>query len=150
MSILRRMESKHRQEFKIPTYKRPSRRGPTPPYMGRVKRNSLQIWWLQDTSGSMGRDVLCLPDPELKGIVRRGAEIWVFHVDGGIAKKELYHPRRGLNAFYGRGGTEFSDPFLELLKTSPKHKPGFVIYYTDGYGGLDQGWEEEVSIEDIK
>jgi len=133
-ALLRRMESRHRSENKVPSINKTSRRGPTPPYMGRVRKYGLNIWFSIDTSGSMGSAELALVDAELKGIVQRGAKILIIHCDAGIAKIEPYHPRRGLQHFHGRGGTDFSPPLIELFKQPPHTKPAFMVYYTDGYG----------------
>jgi len=133
-AYLRRLESRKRSEEKIPTIHKVSRRGPTPPYMGRVRKFGLSIWFAIDTSGSMGANELCLVDAELKGIVQRGADIMIVHCDAGISKIEPYHPRRGLSQFHGRGGTDFSPPLIELFKQPQHLKPAMIVYYTDGYG----------------
>jgi len=142
-ALVRRMESRHRQDNKEPSLFKASRRGPTPPYLGRVRRSSLTVWFCVDTSGSMGPEQLRIVDPELKGIAQRGGNIVVFHADAGVAKREAYHPRRGLERFHGRGGTDFSPVLLELLNTPPDKKPNFLIYFTDGYGCLT-AYKEEV------
>lgn len=133
-AILRRMESRHRAENKIPSLFKASRRGATPPYMGRVRKFELNIWFAVDTSGSMSSTELSLVDAELKGIVQRGANILVIHCDASIVKMEKYHPRKGLNQFHGRGGTDFSPTLIELCKLPLRLKPSFLVYYTDGFG----------------
>jgi predicted metal-dependent peptidase len=136
-AILRRMEARGRREKKEPSLFKASRRGPTPPYLGRVRKSVLNVWFCVDTSGSMRKDDLKVIDSELKGISKRGAQILVVHADAKIAKKETYSLRKGLSHFYGRGGTDFSQPLIELFKLPFRLKPAFVVYYTDGDGGVE-------------
>lgn len=136
-AILRRMEARGRREKKEPSLFKASRRGPTPPYLGRVRRSLLSVWFCVDTSGSMREDDLKVIDSELKGISKRGAQILVVHADAKIVKKETYSLRKGLSYFYGRSGTDFSQPLIELFKLPFRLKPAFVVYYTDGQGGIE-------------
>jgi predicted metal-dependent peptidase len=136
-AILRRMEARGRREKKEPSLFKASRRGPTPPYLGRVRKSVLNVWFCVDTSGSMHKDDLKVIDSELKGISKRGAQILVVHADAKIVKKETYSLRKGLSHFYGRGGTDFSQPLIELFKLPFHLKPAFVVYYTDGDGGVE-------------
>lgn len=130
---LRAMETKYRSEVVTPTRSRPSRRHPA--HQGRVRRGGLSVVFLIDTSGSMGEDELKLVEPELRGLHARGAEITVIHCDSGVAKVERYNPFAGLENFYGRGGTDYSDAFLHIR--AMLQRPGFVVGFTDGWGCID-------------
>jgi predicted metal-dependent peptidase len=134
-SLLRKMESRHLRSLRELTKSRPSRRDPA--HFGRVRRFGLYIWFCVDTSGSMGTQQLSLVEPELVGISNRGAIIDILHVDAGVAKVERYRRRSGVMEFAGRGGTDFSPVFLKLKETPLKERPAFVVYLTDGYGGLE-------------
>ena len=134
-SLLRKMESRHLRALRELTKSRPSRRDPA--HFGRVRRFGLYIWFCVDTSGSMGKDQLSLVEPELVGIANRGAVIDILHVDAGLAKTERYKRRSGVMEFAGRGGTDFSPVFLKLKDTPAKERPAFIVYLTDGYGGLE-------------
>ena len=130
---LRALETKHRNDFPVPTRRRPSRRHPT--HMGRVRRSGLDIAFLIDTSGSMGANELKLVDPELRGLHARGAHIMVIHCDAKVIKVHAYNPYEPLEQFHGRGGTEYSDALLYLRTLWPT--PGFLVGFTDGYGGIE-------------
>lgn len=134
-SLLRKMESRHLRSLRELTKTRPSRRDPQ--HFGRVRRFGLYIWFCVDTSGSMGEEQLSLVEPELVGIANRGAVIDVLHVDAGLAKIERYRRRAGVIEFAGRGGTDFSPVFMKLKETPLKERPAFLVYLTDGYGGLE-------------
>jgi hypothetical protein len=128
---LRKMESAYRSTVRTPSRMRPSRRHPL--HFGRIKQSSLLVWFGVDTSGSMGADRLKLVDAELKGIHNRGAAIRVLHCDARVNEVHMYDPHAGLSQFRGRGGTDFS-PFLIALHNEEIEKPGFAVFYTDGYG----------------
>jgi hypothetical protein len=128
---LRTLESKYRASVRTPSRMRPSRRHES--QFGRVKKNALLVWFGVDTSGSMGSNDLKYVNAELKGIHERGAAIRVIHCDASIKKMEMYDPHAGISQFKGRGGTDFS-PFLIALHNNETEKPGFAVFYTDGYG----------------
>lgn len=136
---IKAMESRFRADRVIPTRRRPSRRHPL--HQGRVRRYGLEVAFVIDTSGSMGPDQLRLVDPELKGLHARKAHIMVYHCDAAVAKIEAYNPYEPLEKFHGRGGTEYSDAFLKMREQYPP--PGFVIVYTDGWGGIE-GYKQTV------
>jgi len=134
-SLLRKMESRHLRSLRELTKSRPSRRDPA--HFGRVRRFGLYIWFCVDTSGSMTSNQLSLVEPELAGIANRGAIIDIMHVDADVTKTERYRRRSGVMEFAGRGGTNFSPVFMQLAKTPVKERPAFIVYLTDGFGGLE-------------
>lgn len=130
---LRTLESRYRADIVVPTRRRPSRRHPS--HMGRVRRYGLDVAFIVDTSGSMGVGELCEVDPELRALHYRGAHINVYHCDAAVAKVEEYNPYKPLQEFHGRGGTEYSDALLKIRENP--HKPGFIVCFTDGWGGIE-------------
>lgn len=143
-ALLRRTESRLRTCRRQPTLYRPSRRNPE--HLGYKRRRRLQVWFVVDTSGSMQTELAAV-NAELKGIQSRGAGIEVIHQDVEIKKR---HPYKGtLDTFVGRGGTEFSAVFIELLKTPKALRPSLVIVYTDGDGGV-VSYLQELSTRGIK
>jgi predicted metal-dependent peptidase len=136
--LLRAKESFHRTTLRMPTKIRPSRRHPQ--HYGRIRKCGLSVWFMIDTSGSMGEAQLSMVDAELRGIDGRGAEITVIHSDAGIANVEPYSRHRSIKEFYGRGGTDFSEVLIALRK-EPR-KPAIFVGYTDGYGGIEQYIQE--------
>ena len=131
---LRAMETRNRDDFVIPTRRRPSRRHAA--HMGRIRKSGLEVVFLVDTSGSMGEDELKLVEPELRGLHARGAHITVIHCDAAVAKVEEYSPYEGLQKFHGRGGTDYSDALIYLREMHPR--PSFLVGFTDGWGGIEQ------------
>jgi len=113
---LRALETKHRNEFPVPTRRRPSRRHPT--HMGRVRRSGLDVAFLVDTSGSMGANELKLVDPELRGLHARGAHITVIHCDAKVTKVHVYSPYEPLRTIWPM--------------------PNFLVGFTDGWGGIEK------------
>lgn len=148
---LKRVETRLRSEKRVPTPLRASRRHPE--HLGRLRVGSLLAWAAVDTSGSMGKEELKYVDAELKGMHTRGAVVRVVHCDAEIVKEELYSPHRGLTQYAGRGGTDFSPVLLKLHHTPFKQRPALLVFYTDGYGGIEEyarqmnekhgkGWKE--------
>lgn len=135
-TLLRQLEGKHLRHEREINKKRPSRRHPA--HWGRVRVGGLYIWCAIDTSGSMGAQLLRLVNPELKGIHSRGAVMDIIHIDGAIAKVESFNPFHGVQKFFGRGGTDFSEVFLKLRSTHAAERPAYVVFFTDGYGGIEQ------------
>lgn len=133
---LRNLEESCYRHERVPTVTRPSRRHPA--HFGRIRKGGLFCWFCVDTSGSMGEDQLKLVNPELQGMANRGAVIKVLHCDAEIAKEEDYNHRTGLARFTGRGGTDFSPIFIKLAMTPRRERPGLIVFYTDGYGGLEE------------
>lgn len=131
---LRAMETRNRDDFVVPTRRRPSRRHSA--HMGRIRRNGLDVVFLIDTSGSMGQEELKLVDPELRGLHARGASILVIHCDAAVAKIEAYTPFKGLEEFHGRGGTDYSDALMYIREMCPR--PSFLVGFTDGWGGIER------------
>lgn len=143
-AMLRRLESMCRSEDREVTKMRPSRRHPA--HFGRKRKSSLRVWFGTDTSGSMRHQELSVVEPELRGVVQRGAELWLLQVDAEVKRLERFYPHSQLKEFYGRGGTDFS-PFLEAIrKSQPYERPAFAVYYTDGEGGIER-YVEAVSKE---
>ncbi len=134
-TLIRRLESKHVRVNRELTKKRPSRRHPD--HFGRLRKQGLYCWFVVDTSGSMGHAQLALVDPEVRGISRRGAVIDIVHCDAAVSKVERYTNSTKVRQFHGRGGTDFSPVFQLLRETDKRDQPKFVIYITDGYGGLE-------------
>jgi hypothetical protein len=65
-------------------------------------------------------------------------------VDAELKKKYEFKRHHKLQHFYGRGGTDFSPFMLELKKTPIRERPAFVVFYTDGYGGIEEYVEQIV------
>jgi predicted metal-dependent peptidase len=131
--FLRAKETSNRAEIVVPTRRRLSRRSPF--HFGRVRQYGLDVVFMVDTSGSMGKEQLRLVDPELRGMHARGAHITVVHCDAAVARVEPYNPYQPLERFYGRGGTDFSPGLLQVRELYPR--PGLFVCYTDGYGGIE-------------
>lgn len=129
---LRVIESRNRQQVRVTSRRRPSRRHPA--YFGHSWRGGLDVVFLVDTSGSMGEEELKLVDPELRGLHARGANVTVIHSDAGVAKVHEYRPSVPLERFFGRGGTDYSCAFEHIRQMSTK--PRYIIGYTDGYGSI--------------
>ena len=135
-SVLRGLESRMRTTLRKPTWSRPSRRNSE--HMGYKRRRKLYVWFVMDTSGSMGTNELSLVDAELRGIVSRGAVVEVIHQDASIGARHKYSRSTGLKEFVGRGGTNFSPALLESLRTPKRDKPAMMVVYTDGEGGIEE------------
>jgi len=131
---LRAMETRNRDDFVVPTRRRPSRRHSA--HMGRIRKSGLDVVFLVDTSGSMESSELKLVDPELRGLHARGAHITVIHCDAAVTKVDEYNPYVGLENFHGRGGTDYSDALVYIRTMNPM--PSFLVGFTDGYGGIER------------
>ena len=134
-AFLRAMESRYRSEERVISPLRPSRRNPDA--FGRMKAYSLHVIVGIDVSGSMSTQQLEVIEPELRGMYNRGAAITMVQVDAAVQKRSQYKPGRALMEFNGRGGTDFSPFLLELRNYKGHDRPGFAVFYTDGYGCLN-------------
>ena len=133
---LRQLEESKRNEDRIPSLVRPSRRHPL--HFGRIRHHALTVWVGIDVSGSMGKAQLCVIDSELRAMQQRGAELMILQIDAELKSKLPYDRRTGVTEFKGRGGTDFS-PFLEEVDKLPRHeRPSFAVFYTDGYGCISR------------
>jgi len=135
-SYIRKLETSCLQVERIQTPCRPSRR--CPQHLGRIRRGGVKVWFAVDTSGSMMEKQLSLVSAELKGLHNRGASITVLHIDDVIVKEEEFDPFKSLSSFAGRGCTDFSPVFLKLRSIPWKSRPGMIVYFTDGFGSLDE------------
>ena len=143
-SYLRALESRYRSEQRVISPLRPSRRNPDA--FGRMKTFSLHVTVGIDVSGSMGTKQLEVIEPELRGMYNRGAAITLIQVDAAIQKKTLYRPGHSLMEVNGRGGTDFSPFLMDLRNYKGADRPGFAVFYTDGYGYLS-GYLETLKSE---
>lgn len=137
---LRRSEARAKSVKRVQTLYKTSRRNKD--HLGFKRKRKLNVWYQIDTSGSMDSSVLALADSEAKGMVRRGAQVEVFHQDASIAKREKYKKGSSLRQFFGRGGTDFSPGLIASLNSKGSEKPGLIVVFTDGYGGIEQYVEE--------
>lgn len=129
---LRRLYTASLYSRREPTPSRPSRRCEW--HQGRVTRQDIYIWFVVDTSGSMGVTELSLVERELQTLRKLGARIHILHCDVKVAKEFDYNGG-SLESFAGRGGTDFSPVFIKLAELGRHERPNMVIFYTDGQGG---------------
>jgi len=95
-----------------------------------------EIMFIEDSSGSMGKDQLLSVRAEIKGVFNQlGIEdAWFCDIDAKVAAAPRRIRLRDLHTLpvHGRGGTNFV-PGIELAQTMAP-RPDILIYLTDGDG----------------
>lgn len=106
---------------------------------GRLKRRTLSIVFVRDTSGSVPDVALTQMGCELQGIQRsyRGCTVTVIDCDYVVQQVQKLPPYGKLSAkVKGRGGTSFKPPFEYLTKH--KIRPDVLVYLTDLEGDFPE------------
>ena len=116
------------------------RRNRVLPYPGNESVYKCRVYFIIDTSGSMGPPELKDAIGEVMGIARRtdlAIELWVVEADTAVRKIYLVKDENEINPEFlggresilgGRGGTDFNEP----LRKAVEGEADCVIYYTDG------------------
>lgn len=121
-------------------YDAPSRRqagigyGVGKPILPRLRQPIPEVWFIFDTSGSMGREETKQSLVEADGVIKTlGAEVTICVCDAkvhGVGK--VASIREVLPMLKGGGGTDFIPAFEAAL--AAKKRPDLIVFATDGYG----------------
>lgn len=106
---------------------------------GKLKRRTLNVVFVMDTSGSVGDNELKAFVNELVGIQKsyRGCTVHVIECDAEVNKYyKLTSYQKPDRKFRGRGGTSFKPPFKFLEKK--KLRPDVLVYMTDLCGDFPE------------
>ena len=100
-----------------------------------------RVWYVLDTSGSMGQRDHAAAISELIGVVGAGAEVSVLSCDSATYGEPTKLPRSKSAAsklikdiLEGGGGTDFRPAFEKADATSARTRPDLIVFGTDGYG----------------
>jgi predicted metal-dependent peptidase len=121
-------------------YTKPARRqggmgyGVGRPVLPALRAPIPEVWFVVDTSGSMGMKELGRAASEADGVIRAtGCNVTVMSNDAEIhATRKVNSVREAVELFRGGGGTDFRPPFTALRKA--KVRPDVLVFATDGCG----------------
>jgi predicted metal-dependent peptidase len=121
-------------------YTRPARRqggmgyGVGRPVLPALRAPVPRVWFIVDTSGSMGRAELERAASEADGVIRAtGCDVTILTNDAEVhGMRTVRNVRQALDLFIGGGGTDFRPPFAAAEKS--RAKPDLIVFATDGMG----------------
>ena len=131
-SYLRRLVGMAEKYYLKITRKKPSKRFESA--SGVRHKHFQNVLVAVDTSGSVSTKELADFYAEMKNISRSGAEIDVVECDAGITN--MYPLSKWDGSVHGRGGTSFR-PVFDFFNKKGKKEYSALIYFTDGYCGIE-------------
>lgn len=117
------------------------------PAIGTTKKSTWRVFFLEDVSGSMGKEAIEIGRNELQNMLNMDSamEVRWIQFDTQMTFDKVFTKGQKLpNEAWGRGGTDFNGAFEHVWKYigNAKTQPDVVVVYTDGGApAIDPKWQ---------